>query len=173
MWDRNIPSSKYGFAGMLTVPRKVYVEDNLMLQTPIIYGQKVLEKTFEKEYEGELSVGTIELDIENLKTFSFEFRKGTKETTKLYLKDDKIYFDRSESGETITGAEVDDYSKKGIRIMPYRKLKDTKIYIVLDKYSIEVFINGLSMSNTIYPSEKSEKFTLKIESCCNRITLYK
>ena len=57
--------------------------------------------------------------------------------------------------------------------MPYRKLKDTKIYIVLDKYSIEVFINGLSMSNTIYPSEKSEKFTLKIESCCNRITLYK
>lgn len=173
MWDRNIPSSKYGFAGMLTVSRKVYVEDNLMLQTPIIYGQKVLEESFEKEYEGELSVGTIELDIENLKSFSFEFRKGTKETTKLYLKDDKIYFDRSESGETITGAEVDEYSKKGIRIMPYRKLNHTKIYIVLDKYSIEVFVNGLSMSNTIYPSEKSEKFTLKIESGCNRLSLYK
>ena len=57
--------------------------------------------------------------------------------------------------------------------MPYRGLKDTKIYIVLDKYSIEVFVNGLSMSNTIYPSEKSEKFALKIDSDCNRLSLYK
>ena len=57
--------------------------------------------------------------------------------------------------------------------MPYRKLEDTKIYIVLDKYSIEVFVNGLSMSNTIYPNEKSEKFTLKIESGYNRLSLYK
>ena len=118
-------------------------------------------------------IKNVTIKIENLKTFSFEFRKGTKESTKLYLKDDKIYFDRSESGETITGAEVDEYSKKGIRVMPYRKLEHTKIYIVLDKYSIEVFVNGLSMSNTIYPSEKSDKFTLKTESCCNRLSLYK
>ena len=57
--------------------------------------------------------------------------------------------------------------------MPYRRLDQTKIYIVLDKYSVEVFVNGLSMSNTVYPVEKSEEFTLKIESACNRLSLYK
>ena len=57
--------------------------------------------------------------------------------------------------------------------MPYRKLKETKIYIVMDKYSVEIFVNGLSMSNVIYPKEMSEKFTLNIESDCNRVILYK
>ena len=173
MWDRNTPSSKFGFAGMLTCPRRVEVKDGLMLQTPVIYGKKVLETSFEKEYSSELGVGVLELDIENLKSFSFECFKGTKESTKLYLNDDKIYFDRSGSGEIIEGKEEDEYSKKGIRIMPYRRLDQTKIYIVLDKYSVEVFVNGLSMSNTVYPVEKSEEFTLKIESACNRLSLYK
>ena len=173
MWDRNNPCSKYGFAGQLTCPRKVEVVDNLMLQTPVIYGSKVEELTFEKSYSGSLSVGVIELNIEELESFSFELRKGTKEVTKVYLKEDKIYFDRSESGESITGVEKDENSLKGIRIMPYRRLEKTKIYIVMDKYSIELFVNGLSMSNTIYPSEKSEKFTLKIDSDCNRLSLYK
>lgn len=173
MWDRNNPSSKYGFAGQLTCPRKVEVVDNIMLQTPVIYGTKVEEISFEKTYSGELSVGVIEVNIKDLESFSFEFRKGTKETTKVYLKDEKIYFDRSESGEVITGVEEDEFSKKGIRLMPYRRLENTKIYIVLDKYSVEIFVNGLSMSNVIYPTEMSEKFTLNIKSGCNRIVLYK
>ena len=144
-----------------------------MLQTPVIYGTKVEEISFEKSYSSELSVGVIELNIKDLESFSFEFRKGTKESTKVYLIEDIIYFDRSESGETITGVEEDEFSKKGIRIMPYRRLENTKIYIVLDKYSVEIFVNGLSMSNVIFPTEMSEKFTLNIESGCNRIVLYK
>lgn len=173
MWERNNPSSKYDFAGMLTVPRKVEVVDNMMLQTPVIYGELKEEKTFEKSYSGELSVGVIELNIKNLESFSFEFRKGTKEVTKLYLKEDKIYFDRSQSGEIITGGEKDEYSLKGIRIMPYLRKEETKIYIVLDKYSIEIFVNGLSMSNVIYPSKNSKKFNLNIKSKENKIRIYK
>ena len=173
MWERNNPSSKYNFAGMLTCPRKVEVVDNIMLQTPVIYGSKKEETTFEKTYSGELSVGVIELNIEKLRSFSFELRKGTKDVTKVYLKDDKIYFDRSESGEVLSGSEKDEYSLKGIRIMPYRKLDNTIIYIVMDKYSVELFVNGLSMSSVIYPDEKSDKFVLNIESSCNRLSLYK
>ena len=173
MWDRNNPSSKYGFAGQLTCPRKVEVVDNLMLQTPVIYGEKKEEVTFEKTYSGHLTEGVIELNLENLSSFSFELRRGNKENTRIYLIDDKIYFDRSHSGEPIIGVEEDDFSKKGIRIMPYRKLEKTKIYIVMDKYSIELFVNGLSMSNVIYPSESSDIFELNIESGCNRLSLYK
>ena len=173
MWERNNPSSKYGFAGMLTVARKVTVEDGLMLQTPVIYGNKDKEVELDGKYSDRLSVGTLALEIQNLKSFSFELRKGENEVTKLYLKDDKIYFDRSHSGEVITGSEKDEYSLKGIRIMPYRKKDKTTIYIVMDKYSLEIFVNGLSMSNIIYPQKSSDLFELNVESNHCKLTIYK
>ncbi|MBQ3067348.1 MAG: glycoside hydrolase family 32 protein, partial [Clostridia bacterium] len=36
MWDRNVPSADYGFAGMLTVARKVSVVDGRLWQEPIV-----------------------------------------------------------------------------------------------------------------------------------------
>ena len=36
MWDRNVPSEKYGFAGMLTTARKVTVKDGILYQEPIL-----------------------------------------------------------------------------------------------------------------------------------------
>ena len=41
MWDRNVPSEKYGFAGMLTLPRRVSVKDGRLYQEPIVSCREV------------------------------------------------------------------------------------------------------------------------------------
>lgn len=169
MWGRNNPSDKYGFAGMLTIPRKVYIEDGLMLQTPVIYGK--LDKTIniKDTYEGHLSIGSIILEIDNLESLSISLRMGKDEETKFYLKDNEFYFDRSKSGELLYGDEKDELSLKGIRKMPYRRKDKDIIYIIMDKYSIEIFVNGISMSNIVYPKDDSDIF--KIDAVAKNTTL--
>lgn len=173
MWGRNTPSAKYGFAGMLTVPRKVEVVGDLMLQTPVIYGSLSKVVKLEKEYQDHLVAGTLVLEVEDLKSLSIKLRKGEDEVTEFYLKDDEFYFDRSKSGDTITGLEKDELSLQGTRKMPYRKQNRDEIYIVMDKYSVEIFVNGLSMSNTIYPKESSDVFSIFIDSAQSSLNIYK
>ena len=173
MWDRNNPSDKYGFAGMLTVPRKVTVEDGYMLQTPVIYGKLDKEVNIEDKYEDHLTVGTLILEASNLKSLSIDLRKGDGEVTKFYLDKDEFYFDRSKSGELIKGVETDKLSLKGMRKMPYRKKEKDVIYIVLDKYSVEIFVNGISMSNAIYPKETSDLFTISVSGEDKKLWIYK
>ena len=173
MWARNNPSTKYGFAGMLTVPRKVTVENGIMLQKPVIFGDLVESKEIQNTYSGHLSVGTLHLEIDSLKSLSIILRKGDDEVTKFYLLDDYFYFDRGLSGEQIDGLEKDPLSAAGIRKMPYRKQQKDDIYIVLDKYSIEIFVNGISMSNTVFPKESSDIFEINVESNATHVTLYK
>lgn len=156
MWGRDIPSSEYGFAGMLTVPRKVEIKDNLLLQTPVIYGQLNEVVEFKDKYITHMTVGTLILEIEDMKSLSIDLRKGNGEVSKFYLKDNEFYFDRSRSGKEIHGMEKDELSLKGIRKMPYLKKNKDIIYIVMDKYSVEIFVNGISMTNTIYPQESSD-----------------
>ena len=86
---------------------------------------------------------------------------------------DKFYFDRSKSGEKMVGAEKDEYSLKGIRVMPYFKKDKDVIYLVMDKYSIEIFVNGISMSNLVYPKETSDGLNINISSATNKIEIYK
>lgn len=173
MWDRNNPSSKYGFAGQLTVPRKVTIEDGMMLQTPVLYGTKQKEVTIEKEYSDHLVVGSLVLEVEDLKSLTIDLRKGDDEVTKFYLKGKKFYFDRSHSGEVITGRENDKYSLRGIRLMPYLKKDKDIIHIIMDKYSIEIFVNGVAMSNVVYPKDTSDLFTIKVKGKNKKLFIYK
>ena len=173
MWGRNNPSSKYGFAGMLTVPRKVEIVDNLLLQTPVIYGEEK-ERISTNKYSTRITVGTVKVEATNLEKLNVKIRAGRNgEETKFYLRDDKFYFDRSRSGEKITGEEKNVLSLSGIRKMPYLKKDNTMIYFVLDKYSIEIFVNGISMSNVIYPNPSSDLFELDITANNSLVTIYK
>ena len=173
MWARTYPSAKYGFVGQLTVPRKISVESGKLLQKPVIFG-KLSEKTpVFGEYSTHLSIGTIELEVKDLKNLSIELRKGEDEVTKFYLEGKDFIFDRSKSGEQITGLEKDELSLKGIRKMPYFNKEKDLIYVVMDKYSVEIFVNGLSMSNVIYPKESSDGFKLKIDAKSTELKLYK
>lgn len=173
MWDRNIPSRKFGFAGMLTVPRKVTIEDGILRQTPVIYGKLSEDKIFDKFYEGNLVSGVIHLTVKELKNLKIKLRKGEDEETLFYLKDGEFYFDRSKSGEQISGLEKDAFSIKNLRKLNYFSKICDEIYLVLDKYSVEIFVNGISSTNTIYPKESSDKFEIEVESTSAHIEVYK
>ena len=173
MWGRSYPSAKYGFVGQLTVPRKISVENGKLLQNPIVFGKLDKKISIENTYKDHLSVGTIHLQVEGLKDFSMSLRKGKDEETKFYLDGKSFVFDRSKSGEKIEGLEKDELSLKVIRKMPYMKKDKDEIYVVMDKYSVEIFVNGISMSNVIYPKEDSDELEIKINAKSANLCIYK
>ena len=156
MWDRNQPSEKYGFAGQLTIPRRISVEDGKLLQTPVFPEKILRKKVILGNFEEHVTTGFYKLDIKELSKLEIIFRKGKKHKTTFKLIKDEWVFDRSKSGELIQGAEKDEDSLKSIRRMPLIKKENHEIYFVLDKYSVEIFVDGISLTSSIFPNEEDD-----------------
>ena len=167
MWDRNIPSEKYGFAGMLTVPREISVKGGRLYQEPIVNCGKALEATVCDKLEDKVTKGIITVKAKNLESLDIKMRSNGENYTSLTLKDGEWVFDRSKSGETIIGAEKDPDSLNGIRRMPCSGKKDLTVTIVMDEFSVEIFEDGRAMTSSIYPPSDADGFELsvKAESC--------
>ena len=167
MWDRNIPSAKYGFAGMLTIPRKVEVKGDRLYQTPIVNTKGGVEKVVKGLLEDNIKKGVITIKVKGLTEFNLKLREKGENYTKLCLVDNKWVFDRSLSGEEIKGVETDSDSLNGIRRMPCSNSEEKTLTIVMDQFSVEIFEDGNVLSSTIYPPEDADKLTLsvKAESC--------
>lgn len=167
MWDRNNPSERYGFAGMLTVPRKLEVNGCELLQTPVVTARKVFETVVKDGLCDKIKVGVVNIAAENLSAFKLLLRKGDNCVTQFYLSGRDWVFDRSRSGEKITGKETDADSLAGIRRMPFKKGERTEITVVMDLFSVEIFVNGKALSSTIFPPENAERLELfvKADNC--------
>jgi len=167
MWDRNVPSEKYGFAGMLTVPRNVCIKDGRLHQAPVVncrgtYQAKVCGKLADK-----VEKGVITVKATNLQHFAIKMRSNGTHYTQLALIDGQWVFDRSKSGEAISGVEKDSDSLNGIRRMPCSMEKEITLTIVMDAFSVEIFENGRVLSSTIYPPHDADglELTVQAESC--------
>ena len=164
MWDRNVPSVKYGFAGMLSVPREISVENGRVIQTPVVKKREAFKTSVGEKLTDSAIIGVIEIEADELESFEIELRKGKEDFTSIKLVDDFWVFDRSKSGEKIVGAEKDELSLAGKRKMPFEGGKKTTVSIVLDKYSIEFFEGGRVMSSTVYPHGDADIIDLKIKA---------
>ena len=164
MWDRNNPSEKYGFAGMFTIPRKLEVIDGRLYQTPVLPEHEEIVYKDEPAYEEHVKVGFYRIDVEDLKEFSMRIRSSEKEWTSYDLIGDEFIFNRSNSGEKFTGSEKDEDSLNGIRRMSLLKQEKHVFYLVLDEFSVEIFVDGLSLSSQIFPSKKSDLLKINIKS---------
>ena len=167
MWDRNVPSVKYGFAGMLTVPRRLSVVDGKLKQEPVVMKREVFKTAVERSLTDEVMTGVIEIRAEKLKNFELKLRCGDGNYTLIKLVDGAIEFDRSKSGEAIVGVEKDELSLSGKRKMPFTRQDKTTFTIVLDKYSVELFDGTFVMSSTIYPPKTAIglELTVNADSC--------
>lgn len=171
MWDRNNPSEKYGFAGTLTIPRKIDVVDGKLIQTPIWdYSNKVTRK-INKKHKSNFKLGAIKLDIENLNSLNMKLRKKGEQYFSVSLDGDLVVFDRSLAGEKIIGVEKNDDSINGIRRMPLYKKDKVVIEIISDEFSLEFFINGLSASFLLYPDVDADELEITID--CDKCILDK
>ena len=167
MWDRNVPSEKYGFAGMLTVPRSVSIKEGRLYQEPIVNCSKVFETTVCESLEDKAKNGVITIKATNLEGFELKIRSNGENYTSLILKDGEWVFDRSKSGEAINGAEKDSDSINGIRRMPFSGKDEVTVTIVIDEFSVEIFEDGRALSSTIYPPECADglELTVKADAC--------
>ena len=164
MWDRNIPSQKYGFAGMLTVPRKVEIKNGELWQTPALSAREVYKKTVNGKFSDNVKIGVLKINVKNLKSFDLLLRKKNDAYTSFCLKGGEWVFDRSRSGEKIEGKECDADSLAGIRRMPFVNCAETEITVVLDEFSAEIFVNGKALSSTIYPDPDADGLELVVDA---------
>ncbi|MCF0113076.1 MAG: GH32 C-terminal domain-containing protein, partial [Bacilli bacterium] len=150
MWDRDNPSAAYGFAGMLTCPRKLSIQNGRLSQAPIVHGEATETLVNQPEIKTTMFIGSFEWELHHATSFKILLNKGDAHCTSVEGKDGNVIFDRSRSGVTITGKEEDEYSKKGQRVMPLSEKEDHKLVVVIDKYSVELFLDGQAMTNAAY-----------------------
>ena len=171
MWDRTNPSVKYGFAGTLTIPRKIEVKDGKLLQTPVWdYSNKNTLKINHK-YKDSFKLGALKLELTNLNEINIKLRKKNDQYFNVKLVDDLLVFDRSNCGEKIIGAETNEDSINGIRRMPLYDKKHVTIEVISDEFSLEFFVNGLAASFLIYPD--FDAVELEIDVNCEECILDK
>lgn len=162
MWERDNPTSELGFAGMLTVPRRLYVEDGELKQQPILCVRKQFEREVHGSVEDNIKVGMIKICAENLTSLKLEMRKDASGAATLTFDGARWLFDRSKCGRPISGSETDEDSLAGIRSMPCDGNAHTELLVVFDEFSIEIFANGRALSSTVYPSPTADGLLLSL-----------
>ena len=167
MWDRNVPSEKYGFAGMLTCARDLSVKDGRLCQEPAVKANEVFNQAVTDKLSDNVTCGVVTIKATDLESLDLKMRSAGDSFTSLSLVNGEWVFDRSRSGEEIRGAEKDADSVNGIRRMPYSGKKEITLTIVMDEFSVEIFEDGRVLSSTIYPPLGADglELTVKAKDC--------
>ena len=164
MWDRNVPSEKYGFAGMLTAARKISVKDGRLYQEPVLKAKETVKTVGCDSISDRVVTGIVTVKATELESLVMKMRTDGENYTELSLKDGEWVFNRSRSGEEIKGVEKDSDSLSGIRRMPFSANKEVTLTVVMDKYSIEIFEDGRAMTSTIYPPECADALEISVKA---------
>lgn len=164
MWERNNPSAKYDFAGMLTVPRKVEIKNNRLWQTPVYACREVLSIENSGKITDRLIYGSVKINTAGLRAFKMKLRMNGRHYAQLTLDGEYWVFDRANAGERIVGSEKDDDSKAQVRRMPYEKSVFNRLEIVVDRFSVEIFADGRALSSVIYPELDADGLELEIDA---------
>ena len=153
-------------------PRRLEVKENRLYQTPVLPNSSPIELEFDDIYQEHIRCGFYKLVVKDLTSFELTLREGKEHKTTFKLNKNEWVFDRSKSGIEITGKEADQDSLNGIRRMPLLKKKEHEIYLVLDEFSIEIFVDGVSMTSTIYPDLEDDLLTLKLKCLSKKLHKY-
>ena len=167
MWDRNVPSEKYGFAGMLTAPREVSVKDGRLFQEPRVSSSVSYSTEVSNTLSDNVKIGVVTVKAKGLEELTLKMRSNGTSFTSLVLSNGEWVLDRSKSGESIVGVEKDPDSLSGIRRMPCSKKDEITLTLVMDEFSIEIFEDGRALSSTVYPPDNADglELTVKADSC--------
>ncbi|MDD6980469.1 MAG: GH32 C-terminal domain-containing protein [Clostridia bacterium] len=164
MWDRNVPSADYGFAGMLTLPRRLEVRDGRLRQTPCLPETRIVRTENGMGTLTDCAVtGVIEVRARDLRHLTLRLRVKGEQSTILSYRAGEWVFDRSHAGVAITGVEQDADSRAGIRRMPGEG-DYVSLTVVMDRYSVEVFANGRALTSTVYPDADADGIVFEADA---------
>lgn len=177
-WGRNFPSDElgHGWAGSMTIPRQLKLEDGKVKQYPIVPnfaegGTKEIGEAFHLEdkvavlpgIEGEQGMLQLKIDVSAVERMEIYLRENEKESTVVFYDrmTNELGIDRSKSGIKITGEEETPLNCRKVAIPEVEKWLLLSIF--LDSSSIEVFEgNGAAvLSSNIYPTERAANISFR------------
>lgn len=180
MWGRNIPTETehHGWAGAMTLPRELYVQNNHIYQKPVAeikeyYTNKkrlddiklVNESRDFGDMSGEVCALEFDIDTKAGRYFEFELRSNKKEKTILSYNCNSglLELDRKKSGFKLIGQEEEHVYKRSVNCGGESHL--LRLSIFMDRSSIEIFVNEgqYTLTSTIYPKEKADKIKVFAE----------
>jgi len=168
-WGRNIPSTEYGYAGMMTIPRELTVTGGKIYQKPVselknFYIESVCynnleignEETepFEKSKRGyNLRINT---DLKGEKALDIMLLASDEEEFEICLYEDGLMFLRTELKNRINKARLKDNT---VYISSENSLYDLEI--IADKFAVEAFLDGKAYSFTAYPVSNENRILIR------------
>lgn len=178
-WNKDHPTSKNGWAGAMTIPRELTIQNGKIISKPVDelkllrtdgseWNSFIAEQNKSGYLKG-LEGDSLEIECE-IKVMQDEGGKfglilrassDFKEQTLLYydLKNKQLVLDKKMSGEG-------DKNKNAVSA-GLQSDKILKLHLFIDKSSIETFVNGgeIVTSNRIYPKETSRYYDFFAEGC--------
>lgn len=148
-WSASWFDERDGFCGMMTIPRELHIRNGILYQNPVreleaYYKNKVelkdivSENTYTKYEELCGRVQNLDISLEGDAAYKFELRLAADDTHYTTIKYDKmeqmLTFDRNNSGVRREAAHI-----RNMRVLSNNQI--VKLRVVMDRYSIELFVN--------------------------------
>lgn len=160
MWDRNFPTfdEKHGWAGVMTLPREIYIENNSLISVPIkefaheltlLRRENVLSDRFCVELQ-ETSRVVFRVDFMGCNYLALRYKTESGALKIVFDKENsEIIVDRSEGKDL--GGNGCEVSRCGIRKIFYPMEPPFEFEIINDKICYELFLDdGRTASTTFY-----------------------
>jgi beta-fructofuranosidase len=166
MWERTMPTQKYGWAGAMILTRELTLKSGRLFQSPVREIEAYRKNKTEireiplngaARFDGaERFFGTAveieaEFDTGTAARTGIKLFKGANETAVYYDRAENfVVFDRTRSGEKIIGAEKDANIRRTKAALKENRIK---FRVFLDASCVEIFINDGErvMTGNVYP----------------------
>ncbi|SHO43809.1 beta-fructofuranosidase [Anaerocolumna xylanovorans DSM 12503] len=177
-WDNYLTPPSFQWSGLMTVPRELHVKNGLLYQNPV----RELENYYQKEVKYDAVTINGEKEPDGIKGRQFDLTveveaRDYEEFAVRFAADDKYYsilrynpkantvtFDR-----TYSGLRKDILHKRSINVKEQKG--KIKLRILMDKYTVEVFVNDgeQAMTSLIYTPLEADRirFLSKGEVKCS------
>lgn len=169
MWQRTLPTHdlKHGWAGAMTLPRVLSVEENRLIQKPIPIDRQTQTKKITLFSEESILINDMfsdscylkfELDISQSSSLSIALAQSKQSALTITYDgyEALVTFDRTGFGIPLIGKEKTPLNKRSIQLAD-----DSHDILVIECYrdtnSIELFVNnGLTLTSTFYEIDQSQ-----------------
>ncbi|WP_235715065.1 glycoside hydrolase family 32 protein [Halalkalibacter akibai] len=174
MWESEMPEQEFGWAGAMTIPRQLFLEEGKLISRPIPEMTLLREREVSHqnvELNGHLELpevnGTqleleLTFDLKAASTVGLNLLTSEDQQEKTVLQYDRaasvFSFDREQSGA----------GPKGIRKAPVKDQEQLHLRIFVDHSSIEVFVNDGEkvLTGRVYPKASSKGISFFSDQPC-------
>ncbi|MDH6364301.1 beta-fructofuranosidase [Enterococcus sp. PF1-24] len=180
MWDRRMPTNefKHGWAGSMTLPRELHVENNCLVQKPIATIYQAIEEevalavkdleaqSYElKDCIAEQDYLHLVIDMQQATKINLQYAKSATEAVELSYDAAETCFtmSRKNIGYELPGSEKEMLTERSVKLALNQQPLEIEIF--RDTSAIEIFLNGgKTMTMTFYETEKGRDFILTADS---------